>query len=92
MDGGQSDVYHPPRPNSAPTARKESLQMSVMFRLRNTLGPNEDPSYLFHEIKSQTEGLEIHLSIALLTITQKLTFCWPKRGDCFLMNSSHIII
>ena len=45
--------------------------MSVMFRLRNTLGPNEDPSYLFHEIESQTEGLEIHLSIALLAITQK---------------------
>ena len=47
-----SDVYHPARPNSAPTTRKESPQMSVMFRLRNPLGPNEDPSYLFHEIKS----------------------------------------
>lgn len=53
---------------------------------------NEDPSYLFHEIESQTEGLEIHLSIALLAITQKWTFCWPKCGDCFLMNSFHIII
>lgn len=88
--GGQRCCLASCRAQSAPQQRRIQPQTSTVPGLRTLLHPSDVP---LHVTKSNLRLKDWKtVSLVFLKIPQKLTFCWLKHGDCFLMDRHPIII